>query len=226
MGKVYIIGVGPGSPEYLTQKAELVIQNADIIIGYRHSLDVIRNLLDGKQVRQITLKTQEEVYADVAKSLGNKTCVITFTGDPGFSESEIVDRLIKIFGDVEIIPGISSVQVAASKSKIPIDKSVIITFHVTGSIEKEKQILLRAVGDNRSVIMLPRPWDFMPNQVAQFLQENGLDITRLNVDIYEFLTLSNEIVSKGVLSNIGGRDYSDLCVMVIQGLELSSNGLA
>lgn len=215
MVKAYVVGVGPGSPEYVTVKAKDIIQKSDIVIGYKHSLDVIRNLLDGKDVRQITLKTQEEVYADVAKNLGNKTCSITFTGDPDFSESEIVDRLIEIFGDVEIIPGISSIQVAASKSKIPIDKSTLITFHITGSIEREKEMLLQAIKNDRNVIMLPRPWDFMPQQVAQFLKDNGVDTSKLNVDIYEFLTLSNERVSKSKLSDIKDRNYSDLCVMVI-----------
>lgn len=210
-----MVGVGPGSPDYITERAKNVLQNSDIIIGYKHSLDVVRNILDGKDVRQITLKTQEEVYADVAKNLGNKTCSITFTGDPSFSESEIVDRLIEIFGHVEIVPGISSIQVAASRSKIPIDKSVLITFHITGSIEKEKQLLLQAIKDNRNVIMLPRPWDFMPQQVAQFLKENDVDTSKLYVDIYEFLTLDNEKVSKSKLSDIEDRDYSDLCVMII-----------
>ncbi|MBE43908.1 MAG: precorrin-6y C5,15-methyltransferase (decarboxylating) subunit CbiE [Thaumarchaeota archaeon] len=215
MGKVYVVGVGPGSPEFVTRKVIHVIQNSDIIVGYKHSLDVIRDLLEGKDVRQITLKTQENVYADVVKNLNNKTCVITFTGDPDFSESEIVDRLIEIFDDVEIIPGISSIQVAASKSKIPIDKSVLITFHITGDIEKEKEMLLQAIRDGRNVIMLPRPWDFMPQQVAQFLQENGVDINRVNVDIYEFLTLQNEKITKNKLSNIEDKNYSDLCVMVV-----------
>jgi len=49
--------------------------------------------------------------------------VIPFTGDVNFSESEVVDRLIEIFGDVELIPGISSIQVAASKAQVPLDKS-------------------------------------------------------------------------------------------------------
>ncbi len=216
MGKVYVVGVGPGSPEYITDKAKQVIAKSDIVIGYKHSLDVIRNLLNGKDVRQITLKTQEEVYSDVASNLNDKTCSVTFTGDPDFSESEIVDRLIEIFGDVEIIPGISSIQVAASKSKVPIDKSVLITFHITGSIEKEKAMLLEAVRDARSVIMLPRPWDFMPADVAEFLKQNGVDISKFNVDIYEFLTLSNERVTNSRLSEIPKREYSDLCVMVIR----------
>lgn len=215
MGKVYVVGVGPGSPEYITEKAKQVIAGSDIVIGYKHSLDAIRNLLNGKDVRQITLKTQEEVYADVAKNLKNKTCSITFTGDPNFSESEIIDRLIEIFGDVEVVPGISSIQVAASKSRVPIDKSVLITFHITGSIEREKAALLEAVKNGRSVIMLPRPWDFMPVDVAKFLEQNGVDLSKFNVDIYEFLTLSNERVTKSRMSEIPDQEYSDLCVMII-----------
>ncbi|MFY3740575.1 MAG: cobalt-precorrin-7 (C5)-methyltransferase [Candidatus Nitrosomirales archaeon] len=215
MGKVYVVGVGPGSPEYVTDKAKQVIAKSDIVIGYKHSLDVIRSLLDGKDVRQITLKTQDEVYGDVSKKLNGKTCSVTFTGDPDFSESEIVDRLIEIFGDVEIVPGISSIQVAASKSKIPIDKSALITFHITGTIEREKAILLEAMKNDRSVIMLPRPWDFMPADVVEFLKQNRIDLKKFNVDIYEFLTLSNERVTKSRMSEIPKREYSDLCVMVI-----------
>lgn len=219
MGKVYVVGVGPGSPEYITERAKQVIAKSNIVIGYKHSLDAIRNLLNGKDVRQITLKTQEEVYADVAKNLKekNKICSITFTGDPDFSESEIVDRLIEIFGDVEIVPGISSIQVAAAKSKVPIDKSVLITFHITGSMEREKAMLLEAVRNGRNVIMLPRPWDFMPVHIAGFLKQNGLDPSKLHVDIYEFLTLSNEKVTKGSLGEVANanKDYSDLSVMVI-----------
>jgi cobalt-precorrin-7 (C5)-methyltransferase len=215
MGKVYVVGVGPGSPEYITERAKQIITNSDIVIGYKHSLDVIRNLLNGKDVKQITLKTQEEVYADVAQNLNGKVCSVTFTGDPDFSESEIVDRLIEIFGDVEIVPGISSIQVAASKSKIPIDKSALITFHITGTIEREKTMLIEALRNSRNVIMLPRPWDFMPVDVASFVEQNGIDVTKFSVDIYEFLTLSNERITKSSLSEIPKREYSDLCVMVI-----------
>ena len=215
MGKVYIVGVGPGSPEYITEKAKQIIVKSDIVIGYKHSLDAIRNLLNGKDVRQITLKTQEEVYADVARNLKNKTCSITFTGDPNFSESEIVDRLIEIFGDVEVVPGISSIQVASSKSRIPIDKSALITFHITGSIDREKEMLLNAVKEGRNVIILPRPWDFMPVDVVKFLEQNGVDLSKFNIDIYEFLTLSNERVTRSRMSEIPNREYNDLCVMVI-----------
>ena len=62
-------------------------------------------------------KNQEEVYQKISKELDDRVLVVPFTGDVNFSESEVVDRLIEIFGDVEIIPGVSSIQVAASKNQ-------------------------------------------------------------------------------------------------------------
>ena len=71
----------------------------------------------GKEIYEITMNNQEESYQKSLLELGNNSLVIPFTGDVNFSESEVVDRLIEIFGEVEIIPGISSIQVAASKAK-------------------------------------------------------------------------------------------------------------
>ena len=84
--------------------------------------------------------------------------VVPFTGDVNFSESEVVDRLIEIFGDVELVPGISSIQVAASKAQVPLDKSKVITMHVTASIEQKKLELQKALVDGYNVILIPRPW--------------------------------------------------------------------
>ena len=79
----------------------------------------------------------EEAYQKIAGEDGH-TILVPFTGDVNFSESEVVDRLIEIFDEVEIIPGISSTQVAASKAKVPTDKSKVITMHISTSIEEKK----------------------------------------------------------------------------------------
>ena len=84
------------------------------------------------------MNDQEKSYQKILPELGNRTLVIPFTGDVNFSESEVVDRLIEIFGEVEIVPGISSIQVAASRAKVPLDKSKVITMHVTTPIEDKK----------------------------------------------------------------------------------------
>ncbi len=217
--KVYIVGVGPGNPEYITEKVKKIVEASDIIVGYRYTINTIKHLIDGKDVRYVTLKDQEDVYAKVLDEIkdSNKICTIPFTGDANFSESEITDRLREIFGDANTIiePGISSIQVAAARSKVALDKSRIITFHITGSIEKEQQRLLNALRDRENIIMLPRPWDFMPRDISVFAEDNDIDISKFRVDIYEHLTLDDEIVTRTDLDDIPDKDYSDLTVMVI-----------
>ena len=147
MGKIYAVGVGPGSSKYLTRIVKEVIVNCDIVIGYKYTLKTIEDLIVDKEIYEITMYNQEESYQKILLELGNRSLVIPFTGDVNFSESEVVDRLIEIFGEVEIIPGISSIQVAASKARVPLDKSKIITMHVTSSIEEKKLELQKALID-------------------------------------------------------------------------------
>jgi cobalt-precorrin-7 (C5)-methyltransferase len=150
-------------------------------------------------------------------------CTVPFTGDVNFSESEVVDRLLEIFGDdnVEVIPGISSIQVAAAKSRVPIDKALIVTFHVTGDIEQKKADLLQAVSQGRSVILLPRPWPrdlskhFMQSEIAKFLRQNGIDTAKLRVWVFEHLTTEKETTFRGKVADLEGKEFSDLSAMVI-----------
>src|SRR5829696_3667110 len=161
--KLFVIGVGPGDPNYIIPIAKEKIQISKYIIGYRYTLKTIEKFLDKErqQIYEITMKNQESTYQKVYESMqDNECCTVPFTGDVNFSESEVVDRLLEIFGNenVEIIPGISSIQIASSKSRVPLDKAFIVTFHVTDDIEAKKQEMLQAVRQGRSVILLPRPW--------------------------------------------------------------------
>ena len=214
------MGVGPGSPKYVTLRVKEIIQNCDVIIGYKYTLQTIQSLLSGKEVHEITMKNQEEVYQNLKKSLGVRTLVVPFTGDVNFSESEVVDRLIEIFESVEIIPGVSSIQIAASKAKIPLDKAKVITMHITTSIEEKKLDLQKALIDDYSVILVPRPWpsspekQFMPSEVAHYLRKNGFNTQKIKVCVFESLTTENESSFKGVVSDLEGMIFSDLSVMV------------
>lgn len=228
MAQVYAVGVGPGSSNYVTGIVRDVIQNCDVVIGYKYTLNTIESLIKGKQVYEITMGNQEETYQQVAKTLGSKKLVIPFTGDVNFSESEVVDRLIEIFGDVEIIPGISAIQVAASKAKVPLDKSKVITMHVTTSIEEKKLELQKALIDGFSVVLVPRPWPkvpekhFMQSEIAHYLRRNGFDTTRLKVHVFEFLTTDKETEFVGTVSDLEGKEFSDLSVMVFNQSVLES----
>ncbi|HET9805929.1 MAG TPA: precorrin-6y C5,15-methyltransferase (decarboxylating) subunit CbiE [Nitrososphaeraceae archaeon] len=225
--KLFVIGVGPGDPDYITPIAKEKILISKYIIGYRYTLRTIENFLDKErqQIYEITMKNQESAYQKVYKNMhDNEFCTVPFTGDVNFSESEVVDRLLEIFGNenVEIIPGISSIQIASSKSRVPLDKSHIITFHITGDIQQKKMQLIKSVLDNKSVILLPRPWpndlskNFMPADIALFLKNNGVNTREIDVWVFEYLTdKEKETIFKGKMIDLENKAFSDLSVMVI-----------
>lgn len=225
---MYAVGVGPGSSKYVTDIVKEAIRSSDVVIGYKYTLNTIEHFLVGKEVHEVTMKNQEEAYQKVAKTLGDKTLLIPFTGDVNFSESEVVDRLIEIFGNVEIIPGISSIQVAAAKARVPLDKSKVITMHVTTQIEDKKLELQKALLDGFSVILVPRPWPrepkkhFMQSEIAAYLKTNGFDTSALKVHVFEFLTTDKETEFVGTVKDLEGKEFSDLSVMVINQSKLES----
>jgi precorrin-6y C5,15-methyltransferase (decarboxylating) CbiE subunit len=228
MGEVYAVGVGPGSPRYITDVVKEIILYSDIVVGYKYTLKTIERLLMNKEVHEITMQDQEEVYQKIAKTLGDKTLVVPFTGDVNFSESEVVDRLIEIFGDVQIIPGISSIQVAASKARVPLDKSKVITMHITTSIEEKKIELQKALLDGYSVVLVPRPWPkdpskhFMQSEVAVYLKDHGFDTSKMKVHVFEFLTTEKETSFVGTIKDLEGKQFSDLSVLVFDQTKLES----
>jgi cobalt-precorrin-7 (C5)-methyltransferase len=176
-------------------------------------------------IYEVTMDNQEHIYQDIyIRMKDGDYCAIPFTGDVNFSESEVVDRLLELFGDdnVEIIPGISSIQIAAAKSRVPLDKAHIVTFHVSGDIEQKKLELVKAVMDMKSIILLPRPWPkditrkFMESDIAIFLKENGIDTSNLKVWVFENLTIDNkETIFEGKVNELEKREFSELSVMVI-----------
>jgi cobalt-precorrin-7 (C5)-methyltransferase len=228
LNNVYVVGVGPGSPDYITKIVEAIIHSSDVVVGYKYTLKTIEKLLFGKEVYEITMQTQEEVYQKVQKNLGKKILVVPFTGDVNFSESEVVDRLIEIFGDIQIVPGISSIQVAASRAKVPLDKSKIITMHISTSIEREKIELQKALLDGFNVVLVPRPWPkdpskhFMPSEIALYLKKNGFDTKKLKIHVFENLTTDKEAVFVGMVSELEKKEFSDLSVMVFDQSKLNS----
>ena len=221
MGKVFAVGVGPGSKNYVTETVRKTVEKADVVVGYKYTLEVISDLIKDKKTHVITMADQEQTYQDVKKELGDDNLVVPFTGDVNFSESEVVDRLVEIFGDVELVPGISSIQVAASKARVPLDKSKVITMHVTTPIEEKKLDLQKAIIDEQNIILIPRPWPkdpqkhFMPSEVAFYLKKNGFDTSKIPVHVFESLTSGKEQTFSGFVSELEGKEFSDLSVIVI-----------
>jgi len=70
LGKIYAVGVGPGSPKYVTKIASEIIQNCDVVIGYKYTIETIQDLLVGKEIHEVTMSNQEESYQNILQVLG------------------------------------------------------------------------------------------------------------------------------------------------------------
>lgn len=213
--KVIVVGVGPGSPEYLTTRVVEILRSATVIAGFQHSLNTAKKFTQDKKVIPLSFKEQESILNKIRESLrDDELCVFTCTGDPMFSNSQFLDRIRRHFTIMEIVPGVSSIQVAASKCHLALDNTTIFTFHVAGEIEELKSRLLAVAKSGKHILLLPRPWDFMPNHIADFLISN--DVTsNTRVTVYENLTLSDERVFKGTLKELVEKAFGDLSIMII-----------
>ncbi len=82
-GAIFVVGLGPGSKEYRTIRAQQVLEEADIIVGYNTYLKMIKDVTDGKEV--IGAKMKEEVFrakVTIEKALEGKKVALVSSGDP------------------------------------------------------------------------------------------------------------------------------------------------
>jgi len=213
-GKAYIVGVGPGSPEYLTIKAKQAIERSDMVAGYDICLNTVKDLLGDKTVLEMTWSNRDDVLDYIAKEVqAGRKCSILRSGDTNFSGGTGIKDIYERFPNAEIIPGISSIQVAAAKSRLALDESVLLTFHAGGEIEKIKQMLLDSVRKGKITLLLSES-RFMPKDVAEFLLSNDID-DMMPVTVYENLTLENERDFHGNLRKLLSETFTYLSVVII-----------
>ena len=131
MALLYIVGTGPGAVEHLTDAARQAIAASETIIGYNNYIELVRPLLDGKQV--IASGMMQEVqrcHEAIRRSRAGESVALVSGGDSGiYGMAGLVLELIEIDAkkepeteqpDVRVIPGISAVQAAAALLGAPL----------------------------------------------------------------------------------------------------------
>ncbi len=128
-GKIMLVGLGPGSHDYLTGRARDAIAEADTVIGYATYIRLVKDLLDGKEVikKAMTEELDRAIEAYDRAKLGKKVALIS-SGDAGvygmagptfevlFQAGWTPDAGI----EVEIIPGASAINTCASLVGAPL----------------------------------------------------------------------------------------------------------
>ena len=146
-----------------------------------------------------------------------KNVALLSTGDPGFSgllhtvlESGLVDT-----ENINVIPGVSSIQACAAKIALSWDSTHLFTFHEGNVTAQDKNHLLTCIQNGKNIILLPDSRAFPPKEIAAFLIDAGVNIST-PVYICENLTLDNEKITVSTLQKISEQTFVPLCVMVIK----------
>ena len=134
---LYIVGIGPGDPEHMSQRAVQVLEQVEAVAGYSTYIDLIRPFIQGKQIVSTAMKKEvDRVSAALDIALAGTSCAIVSSGDPGvyamaglvlemcrkraiaIGESEsnaATDRL-----SIEVVPGIPALCSGASLLGAPL----------------------------------------------------------------------------------------------------------
>lgn len=218
---VFAVGIGPGDPAYLHRRARSILDDADVVVGFDTVIDCVRRVIGGEVLacRYETEAAQLSAFADRIDR-GNRGAAVLM-GDPNVSGYTFVEKVEEAIGrSVRVVPGVSSIQIAASRSRIPLEASVVVTLHRRGELGPELDRVVAEAGDHH-LLILPRPYDYMPEQIAAVLVDRGVDPT-LKTAVYERLTFDDERVTRGSLGDLatavgsGESAFSDLSVLVVR----------
>ena len=210
-GKIYIIGIGPGASEYLTKKAVDTVKASDYTVGSTRAIELFDDVQNkiAFNVKELLDKLEEGVEL----ACDGNTVSILSTWDPGFSG--VLNTVLRISAEkgfpkesIEVIPGISSLQLAAAKCHIQWDSANVMTFHGRENIED----ILPVINNGKTTIALPSR---KVKDMAQFLIDNGVDENR-EVTVCERLSYPDERIVEANLKEIAQSEFTYMCIMVIK----------
>lgn len=217
MAKLNIVGVGPGSADYVTPAAKKAVQQVKLVIGAQRSLALFAEDIRGETVA-LTADNLKESLKEAAKAVqtGNDVVLLS-TGDPGFSGLLHTVLESNLFNNqqINVVPGVSSIQASAAKLNLSWHNTRLFTFHEGKKSDDQKEKLVAAYQCGCTLILLPDAKNFAPKHIAAHLIKNGAD-KQTHVYICENLTLENEKITSTDLGEARGLTFGSLSVMVIK----------
>ncbi|SMF40097.1 precorrin-3B C17-methyltransferase [Pseudobacteriovorax antillogorgiicola] len=129
MGKLYVVGIGPGAHEHISPAALAAIEEADLVVGYQTYMLLVRKLIKGKDKVQ-TGMTEEIGRARMAvdEAANGKVVAIISSGDAGvYGMATLMFEVLKERGwqqgdapDIQVIPGMTALNACASLVGAPL----------------------------------------------------------------------------------------------------------
>lgn len=150
MGKLRVIGIGPGSIENMSLRALKAIENSEVIVGYNKYIDMIKDLVENKELYSTGMKGEETRCKEALKLCKDKNVALISTGDAGIYGMAGLILELRTDEEVEIIPGITASSAAGSVIGAPLmhdNCNISLSDLMTPYEDIKKRVKLAAEGD-------------------------------------------------------------------------------
>lgn len=168
-GRLVAVGIGPGHPEGMTQRAWHTLKSVDQIVGYQTYVDLlpaeIVNAVDSIYATPMTGEV-DRTAAAVDRTVDGVDVALIGSGDPNvYALGGLVLELLEsreippTSVDFEVVPGVPAAQSAAARLGAPLvndSVSISLSDHLTPMSEIESR--LEAVAPEAFAIVIYNPW--------------------------------------------------------------------
>jgi precorrin-3B C17-methyltransferase len=161
-GKLFLVGIGPGSPEHLTFKAREAISQSEVVVGYKSYIKLIEPYLGQKEVIATGMGEEvERVKTAINLAKEGKSVSLVSSGDTGiYGMAGLVGEIPGHKDiDIEVIPGVPLLVASASLLGAPISGdfvSISLSDYLVPWEEITQRLELAAQGDFVIVLYNPR----------------------------------------------------------------------
>ncbi|EGS9998910.1 precorrin-3B C(17)-methyltransferase [Clostridium perfringens] len=150
MGKLYVIGIGPGGLDEMTVRAVKAIEESDIIVGYTKYIEMVKDLIKDKEIFKTGMRGEEERCREALELSKDKKVALISTGDSGIYGMAGLILEMRKDENVEIIPGITASSAAGSVLGAPLmhdNCNISLSDLMTPYEDIKKRVRLAAEGD-------------------------------------------------------------------------------
>jgi cobalt-precorrin-7 (C5)-methyltransferase len=203
--QLIIVGIGPGSPDYILPSALKAIKEASLLVGGS------RALKDYAKSHQQTRKVDSDISGlleYVHNQLTERDVVVIVSGDPGYYS--LLETMRREFPAdcIRVIPGLSSFQCAFARIGLPWQAARLISAH--GRQPEMSELRFEA---GRALSFLTDGKNH-PAIIASWLQEQGWPL-QARVWLCKNLSYENEVILETTVEAALLVSGFDSCVMVV-----------
>ena len=154
MGKVYVVGIGPGAKDQMTVRAAKVLSECQVIVGYTVYIDLIKEEYPDKICLSTPMRQEVQRCRMALEEAGKEQNVaVVCRGDAGiYGMAGLVYELAADYSgvEIEVVPGITAASGGAAILGAPLmhDFAVISLSDLMTPWEKiEKRLRMAAMAD-------------------------------------------------------------------------------